>query len=376
MKVLIVVNSYFSKGNGLAQAIRRNVVYLKKHKVDVRVLTLGNSFEKIDYPLKESKIPIFNNLIKKQGYAFAKFDKNVIIEALKWADVVHLEEPFILQGKVANLAKTMNVPCVATYHVHPENLFSSVGLGKFKKINIITLKIWKKRVYDKCKIIQCPSENVKIRLEKNNFKSQLRVISNGLIPKKDVAKSYNDKKGKYQILCVGRYSNEKDQITLLKSMKYSKYSNKIQLVFAGRGPIEKKLKKEAKKLVSSKVLTFQPVFNFYTYDELMNIADNSDLYIHCSIVEVEGLSCLEVIKEGVVPIIASGRLTATSQFALSKMSIYNESDEKDLAKKIDYWLDNDKLRSIEAKKYLSMDLKYNIENSIEDIIKMYNDVLK
>ena len=50
-----------------------------------------------DYVLPDDIIPVFSGIIKKQGYAFAKSDDEVIREAVRWADVVHLEEPFDLQ---------------------------------------------------------------------------------------------------------------------------------------------------------------------------------------------------------------------------------------------------------------------------------------
>ena len=41
-------------------------------------------------------------------------------------------------------------------------------------------------------------------------------------------------------------------------------------------------------------------------DELACEAARSDLYVHAARIEVEGLSALEVLRRGVVPIIARG----------------------------------------------------------------------
>ena len=84
---------------------------------------------------------------------------------------------------------------------------------------------------------------------------------------------------------------------------------------------------------------------------------------------------MEAIQIGIVPIIAEGRYTATSQFALSEMSKFKERNPRDLANKIDYWLSHPAERKAEAKKYVGMADKYNIDYSVKEIIKMYNDVL-
>jgi glycosyltransferase involved in cell wall biosynthesis len=190
----------------------------------------------------------------------------------------------------------------------------------------------------------------------------------------DAAKQISD--AKYRIITIGRYSNEKDLKTLLKAMEYSKHSQEVRLIFAGRGPQKKKLMKIADKLVKTGVLKYPPIFGFYNLKELQTLSCSVDLYIHCAFIEVEGLSCMEAIQVGIVPIIAKGKYTATSQFALSEKSVFKERDAKDLASKIDYWLDHDEERQIEAQKYIGLGNKYNIDYSIKEIIKMFEDALK
>ncbi len=243
------------------------------------------------------------------------------------------------------------------------------------------MHFWKKYTFDKCKILQCPTQKVKARLEKWKFKAELRVISNGLVMEdlmtledKESAIKLSD--AKYNIITIGRYSNEKDLKTLIKSMYHCKHAKDIQLIFAGRGPQKKKLEKLADKLVKDGVVKYPPIFGFYSLKELQKISISADLYIHCAFVEVEGLSCMEAVQIGIVPIIAKGPLTSTSQFALSEKSVFKERDPVDLASKIDYWLDDDERRKEEAKKYIGLGNKYNIDYSIQELIKMYNDALK
>jgi len=185
MKILYVINNAYTNGNGLAGSCRRTVQYLKEAGEDVRILSArGANGETPDYILPDATIPFFSKIIKKQGYAFAKRDNDVIREAVRWADVVHLEEPFDLQIRTVKIAEAENKPITATYHLHPENFYASVHLRKSRYLNSTTMSVWMNTVFNHCRIVQCPTENVRQRLEKWHCKAELRVISNGMLPDK------------------------------------------------------------------------------------------------------------------------------------------------------------------------------------------------
>ncbi len=382
MKVLFVVNNFYVKGNGLSASAQRTVKYLRESGLDVKVLSGDDpdSEVKPDFMLPTWKVPIFNEIVRKQGYSFAASDKAVIRQAIEWADVIHIEEPFFLQMEVCKIASEIGKKLVGTYHLHPENLYSSIYMRKGFFLNMPTMRLWRDSVFNKCKILQCPTENVRQRLEKWHFKSELRVITNGMLPhdideNSPICSSDSDD-GSFTIVTTGRFSVEKDQITLLKAMKHSRYASRIRLVFAGRGPIGDRLKNAARRLFQKGVLKYEPDFAFHTLEELEEIYHHSDLYIHCATVEVEGLSCMEAIELGLVPIIATGKLTATAQYALSEKSKFPARNARVLAKRIDYWLSHEAKRKAEAKKYLGMGKKYDIHKSIAEIIKMYEDVME
>lgn len=106
MKILFVMNNAFTRGNGLAGSCRNTVKYLREAGEDVRILSAaGADGEKPDYLLPDAQIPVFDGLVRKQGYSFAKRDRDIITEAVRWADVVHLEEPLILRCWYVRLRK-------------------------------------------------------------------------------------------------------------------------------------------------------------------------------------------------------------------------------------------------------------------------------
>ena len=380
MKILFVINSFYTTGNGLAASARRTVQKLKEAGEDVRVLSQKNPDDhgiQPDYVVPGFELPwVFGKLVREQGYAFSAPDQKVITEAVSWADVVHLEEPFPLQSVVCRIANRMNVPCTCTYHIHPENIFASVGLEHSTLCNDAMMKIWKKTVFDHCVIMQAPSENAAKRLRAYHVKPEIRVISNGILPTPRPLPDPDRKTPPYVIICVGRYSREKNQLLLFKAMWYSHYARKIQLVFAGKGPYEEKIRNAGIKLMEQGIIAYQPVMKFMTYEEIQKLSVNADLFVHCADIEVEGMSCMETIRNGLVPVIAEGKHTACSQFARSKESVYPCGDAKALAERIDYWLSDDTRRKTEAKKYLIDTEQYGISRSIQKLREMFRDACK
>lgn len=71
--------------------------------------------------------------------------------------------------------------------------------------------------------------------------------------------------------------------------------DRLQLVFAGKGPKEKAYRKLAAGLAHP------PVFGFYGQDELRRLINMCDLYVHASDAEIEGISCMEALACGLVP---------------------------------------------------------------------------
>ncbi len=382
MKILFVVNNVYATGNGLSASARRTAEYLRASGDDVKFLSGANpdpNGPQPEFLLGEFKVPIFDGLIKQQGYTFANRDREVIREAVRWADLVHLEEPFFLEMATARIAEEEGKPCTGTYHLHPENLFASIHMGWEKALNTTTLRLWRDAVFNKCLLVQCPTENVKERLVRYHFKPELRVISNGLLIEDrgedaDV-NALVDPTARYHVLYIGRLSVEKDPFTLLRAMEFCRHRNDLQLIFAGRGPMEDKVKAEAQVLVEKGILPHAPSFAFLPIGKLQALARKADLYVHCATIEVEGLSCLEAIGTGLVPIIAKAKLSATSQFALSPKSTFPAGNAKALATRIDDWLDHDENRKREAERYKALPEQYAIEKSIAELRQMFADAL-
>ena len=401
LKLLFVINNLYTRGNGLSASARRTITLLRERGHDVRVLSSGSAeqaqacdFTAPEFTLPAMRFPLADAIISAQGYAFAKPKRKVIKQAVAWADVVHLEEPFGLQARTAHVAKRAGKPVLATYHIHPENITATIHLDGLWPLNALLLASWRRRIYALAQVVQCPSDSVRQRLQRWGLGDKLVTISNGvgLAPSKPAAgtkteycapggrqvetkqtpgEAQPEGEQVYRLLVVGRFSREKDQATILKAMRHSRYASQIQLVFAGRGPTEKSLRRAASRLVRDGVLKHAPSFNFFDAAGLDTQAEQADLYIHAAFIEVEGLSCLEVLRHGVVPVIAHSPLTATSQFALDAHSRFKARDPKALARAIDYWLSDNDRRQTEAQKYLNIGAHYDINDCVSRLELVY-----
>ena len=380
MKVLFVCNNAYTQGNGLSVSIHNTIRKLREHGVDARLMAIGNPDPKgpqPEFPLAHWKFPIFEPIIYANGFAYAKIDRKKITEALEWADIVHIQEAMPLENVVVKMARKMGKTLTATFHLYPHNVSANLGLPKHNFVNWPLLHNWKRLVFNHCTDIQCPTAVVRDYLVKQGFKARLHVISNGIdIPAEPVKATQVPADGTVDILCIGRLANEKSQNTLLEAMRYSRHTDQIRLVFAGNGPKAKTYKKMAERLYQQGVLKIPASFGFYTHDELHELARKSYLYIHCAWVEVEGLSCLEALREGIVPVIAQGELIGTSFFALGPESLYPVYDSKTLAERIDWWIEHAELRNQMAQRYADYAREFDNDKTIEALIGMFRQALE
>ena len=372
MRILIVIDQYDGANNGTTISARRFVENLRKLGNEVRVISTGKK-EKDKYIVKKLRLfPVANWIVTSQGMTFAKANKEKLTETIKWADIVHFYLPFFLSIKGMKIAKQMNKPMTSAFHVQPENITYTIGLGKKEKVNDKIYEVFRDTFFNNFKHIHCPSDFIANELIKHGYTAKMHVISNGIEPEWKYLKSKKPEelKGKIIITMVGRLSGEKRQDLLIDAVSKSKYSDKIQLIFAGKGPKELNYMKLSEKLAN------KPIFNFYPNEELRYILSYTDLYVHTSDAEIEAISCIEAIATGLVPVIAESDKSATSQFALDSRSKFESGNSRDLANKIDYWLENEKERKEMEVKYADYAKKYRIEESMKKIEEMFKEEIE
>lgn len=378
MKILFVTNNISVPGNGICTSVNTTVRHLKERGIDARFLSgISNDPEapQPDFPLQKLHFPIFQPIIDANGFSYAKRDRRIIREAVAWADIIHITEPLFLQTDAIRMAEKMGKPIVGTFHLYTQNILNEIPLASWKWSNDLLMRNWIKAFFNHCSYVQCPTQAVRRLLEKYKCKSHLEVISNGTtIADEPVVASMPSEKP-YVILTTGRLCAVKNQMTLIEAMRYSRHSSEIQLYFAGNGVNRDKIMAAGTRLVSEGRLKYPPIIAFRTPSELMELNRKAYLYVHCSKMEVEGLGCLEAIREGAVPLIAQGELVGTSDFALDERSLFPAGDAKTLANRIDWWIEHPQERARMGQEYADFSRKFDIGASISMLIEMYEKAL-
>ncbi|MCR5327450.1 MAG: glycosyltransferase [Saccharofermentans sp.] len=356
MNITIVCDVLGEPNNGTSVAAYNLINHLKSQGHNVTVVCCDedkqgeNGFSIVP---TISLGPIINAALARNEVVPAKADRAILEEAIRGADVVHLLMPFPLSWKAVKICEEYGVPMTASFHVQAENFTCHIGM---MKSNLATKEVYKyfyRKVYDHCTLTHYPTEFIKEDFESNiRKKVPSRVISNGVsesffepATEEAVNRQKAKNKDKFTIVVVGRYSSEKAQQVLIKAIAKSKYKDKIHLILAGEGPKRHTYKRLAKKY------GVDCEMRFIEHEELKEVLNAADLYVHTAYVELESIACLEAIVTGLVPIICNSKRSAARFFAQDDRCLYRKWDSDDLKNKIEYFMDNPDELEVCRKKY-------------------------
>ena len=387
MKILFVIDTFYTNNNGTSISAQRYASELRKRGHEVRILTANHSPEADAdiYSVHFFRFPIFQPLLDKHNFYFAKYwgkyTTETIHAAVEWADIVHCFLPFALEKRAERYCEQIGKPCTAAAHLQPESITANIlGLHKVGWVTHLFYLWFRRIIFDRVQHVHCPSQFMANEVKSHGFKAKLHPISNGIqdpfieAGQRNIAgnrtETYDEYKGKILLLMVGRLTREKGQELIMRAVPYSKYADRIQLVFAGHGPMQKHYEKVGE------MLPLKPQFVYLKRDELIELFSQADLYVHAADMESEAISCIEAIATGLVPVIANSSHSATTQFALDDRSLFKAGDPQDLARAIDYWLDNTEERLRMEKVYQESALKYSIDNSITLFEEMLNEAIQ
>jgi glycosyltransferase involved in cell wall biosynthesis len=380
MIITVVCDVLGEENNGTTIASMNLIRYLKSRGHTVRILCADQDKvgEKNYYVVPNLSLgKLLDAYIKKVGVTLAKPQEDVVRRAITGADHVHSMLPFGLGMKAVKICKELGISITAGFHMQAENFTSYVKLNKLEPLNKGVYKFIYKHFYKHVDGIHYPTDFIRNVFEKNVKQTTPGyVISNGVnsyVQKRESEKP-EQFKDKIVILTTGRYAREKSQDTLIKAVKLSKHASSIQLILGGQGVKEKYYKKLAKRL------PIPPVFKFYSRTEIIDVLNYADLYVHPAEVELEGISCLEAIAVGKMTIVSSSPRSATRTFALDDSCIFKKRNAKDLARVIDFWIENPQKRKFYEQKYLEQAVVYEqtecMKKMEEMITEVYNEKQK
>ena len=384
-KILFIIDSFYTTNNGTSISAQRYAAELRRRGHEVKALCWDcpADRESGDFHIAKFHMPVFQPLMDKHDFSFAYNDKDLVHAACDWADVVHIFVPFGISWEAIEYCNRIGKPVTAAFHIQPENMTSSVSMGKVEWFNELFYRRWRHDIYNKVRHIHVPSRFMGDMLAERGYSAKIYPISNGiqdafmeagerkrLSKGEEASPLRGDGRGVFKIMMIGRLSQEKRQDVIINAVQYSKYADRIQLVFAGRGP-------EYDKYVElGKDLKHQPQFIYVGRDELIENLLDTDLYVHASDMESEAISCIEAFATGLVPVIANSHVSATPQFALDGRSLFIPGDPKDLARAIDYWLDHPEEKARMEEQYRLSGRQYSLTRSVEQFEQMLNNEIE
>jgi 1,2-diacylglycerol 3-alpha-glucosyltransferase len=368
LKIAFVIDTYDGIKTGGVFSAQRFINALSPHH-DITLVTTGEP-NPSRVVLKAFYPPFGKKLMQKMGFAFAWPDEKKLTELFSQMDLVHVQFPWFLGIRAIKIAKKLGVPVVTGFHMQPENILLNLKI-KSQFLSEQIYKFYINSFFNSSDGVICPSEFAYRELKTRNLKSKAAVISNGLTGdfhpiKADKAAEYQDK---FLILVVGRLAREKRIPLLIKAISESKYKDKIQLVATGRGPMLEKLEKLGNELPNP------AKFMFVSNEELVNLYNTADLYVHTSEVELEGMAVLEAIGCGLPALISVNSTSASSQFALDENFRFQDADFMELARKIDFLIENPNVLKEARPKYLEIANKYTLDESVKMTESFYFNVI-
>lgn len=376
MIITIISDVLGEANNGTSLAAFNLINYLKSKGHQVRVVCPDESRKGMEgfYIIPTINFWIFNNYVKHNGVTIAKPDEEILSKAIDGADIVHSLLPFAAGRAAARYCAKHHIPFTSGFHAQAENLTSHFYLMNVKFANGAVYRNFWKHYYCLCDAIHYPTTFIRDYVNKYMNGPKAYAISNGVDTRLFNTNIHFEKpehlKDKFIVIMAGRLSAEKKQIMLLKASRILKHKDNIQIILAGGGPKDLKLKRYVKRHLKDN----PAIIKCFKHEELHEALNYSDLYVHSSLVEIEAISCLEALACGLVPVISNSPRSATSKFALTDHSSFKYNSYKDLAKQIDYWYEHPKERKEASIKYAEFAKQFDIDLCMEKMEKMLIEV--
>ena len=299
MKVsLYVFNPYSGIGGGDLTLIRfLKSINFKKYNVTIFTLEKIKKFSK--------KIKIIKLDSRSTFMSFIKI-KKIILSDSSVKKIFFSMQYFVNVPAIIFLKKIKNLKIFIYEINHPDQLKYNDNIIQFFKNKILFFLV--KQIYKKVDIVSSNSKELSKDLSVL-INKKVETIYNPCFFK-IIKKNKNIKNNKITILNVARFEKQKDHLTLLKAINYSKIKNNIRLNLVGYGTREKLIQDYINKNnIDCKIYSSKKLSLFYKTSDLFIL---TSLYEGLPTVMVEAAShCMPIIttqfKSGSSEILNNGK---------------------------------------------------------------------
>ena len=296
LRIALITNNYTPYSGGVVSSINAQVANLLEDGHLVRIITLdflGNKHTDPDYVVRVHTPIKFK--CRQNHYAIPWFmvtQLKHIITAMD-ADIIHAHHPFLLGTKGLEVARTLGIPIVFTYHTLYEEYAHYVPLP-----TNISKPLIRKLVRKYCCAVDtiiAPSPNILDTLKEQNINTTLQCIPSPLqscfhgIPYIEKNRSACDP---VRLLSVLRFTKEKNVPFLLDVL--SLLDKRFTLTLVGYGIEYENLRSYAYDRLQLSEQQLQFVLK-PPREQLINYYRKADLFLFPSRTDTQGLVLLEAM---------------------------------------------------------------------------------
>lgn len=387
LTLALVIDSLSNLSNGTANSANQLAAELTRLGHQVRLV--GVQAPEPSYRAEELHLPVATALAHQQQECLAKPNKALFYRAFAGADIVHIYEPFIFGRAARDYAWSHSLPVTAGFHIQPENITYALGpLRHLPGLENLTYGIMNRYFYRGIRHLHVPSQAEARLLHRHGYHNQFHIISNGyqeIFHPASAESSADDSfadnspaggplhRGSptFLIAAAGRLSAEKDHATLLKAVSLCRYRRDMAVVIAGDGPLRRRLTRMAADIPDCLIS-----FNFYPHESMPRFYQQADLLVHPSIADIEGVSVLEAMACGLVPVIASSPLSAAGSFALTARSLFPAGNARILADQLDWWFEHPHMLNLWGKRYAAAAAeRYSLKECTAKFLSMEREAM-
>lgn len=305
MRIFFVTNNYTPYSGGVISSINAITDNLRLQGHEVFIITLdflGEHHNDPDYVIRIN-CPI-KFMYRKNHMAIPWRPTHAITQLLQTykPDIVHVHHPFLLGASALRATRTLNIPCVFTYHTLYEEYAHYIPLPTMLTKPLIRFIV--KKFCNSVNGIIAPSNAIKNYLLSQHITTPIQVIPSPLrtifLTPLTLHSSENPNKHYFELLVVSRFVPEKNIPFVFDIFK--NLPNNFSLTLIGYGTDYDKLQR-----LAFKTLQLSPERVRFIHKpeqhELLNYYRNSDLFLFSSTTDTQGIVIAESMSQG-LPVIA------------------------------------------------------------------------
>ena len=339
MNIGLFTDSYPPYINGVSTSVYNLREALKKLGHTVYIVTVNDSIIKHEYDEKEKILRIPGIPIGIYDYRLSEIYPISTVKTIKkWKlDVIHSHTEFGVGIFARILAKKFKIPLVHTYHTLYEDYTHYITHNHFDKLSKKIVKdLTKVYCVKTAKETIVPTDKIyKLFKEKYMITKNVSVIPSGIDIERffeenvehdkveRIKEKYGITKDDFTIIFVGRLAQEKNIEFLLNAQQklIEKRINNIKLLIVGDGPDKENYINITRKLnIFDKVIFTGKI----EQDKIQYYYQCADAFVTASNSETQGLTVIEAMAAGVVPICINDMAFIDM---LPKKSLFNNQNE-------------------------------------------------